>query len=98
MLRLTLAFLLATPVLADVVVLKRGKLLEGKLVSFNKSELRLEIEAGQSVLHRSKIASVHFDVSLDQYRSRLMKAKAEKAQPERKGVIVPISNWALKTA
>jgi len=63
---------LASPAWAtDVVVLEGGKMMEGRVISFDQDELVLEIESGKALLTRGDIASIHFDSTVAEIRAAM---------------------------
>jgi hypothetical protein len=82
------AVLSVSPLPADVVVMKSGKVHEGNVVSFDGKELTLEVKEGKSIVSRTEVDSVFFGIDAETYKP-IQKAIQKNKEPAKasKGLI-----------
>lgn len=90
------AFVLLACALADastdVVVLKSGTMMEGRVETFDEGELILLIESGKTILVRDDIASIHFDTTVAQVTSAQSDVAPASAQTGAKAPVA-VGEW-----
>ena len=59
---------------ADVVVMQSGKMHEGTVTGFDGTDLTIKISDGKVILEKPEVASVHFGITLAEYRKQLASA------------------------
>ncbi len=100
-----LALLLAIPLFADTIVMKNGERVEGRIVSEDGDEVKVEIQKkGMTLiasLKRSEIAEIQQTVAnpnKDEFAQRLAEARKLPAGTEQTLTLLELGRWAREVA